>query len=103
MSALAALLMLQTAPVAADADTILVLAERLEQIDVTVGQDHEGRWHCSLSHSSGSARIDDRFCRSATKCYQKHGNDQGDVLDCLSRSRGNILEDFRRRYERGQQ
>ncbi len=100
MSILAALMMLQSAAPAGDEDTILVLAKRLEQIEVSIAQDDKGRWSCSLSQSSGHKRVDDRLCRTATACFRANGDNREEMIACMSNSRGNILEEFRRRHAR---
>jgi hypothetical protein len=76
------------------------MAERLRSISVNVGQDSEGRWHCSLSASSGSARIDDLLCRTTTKCVRGAKRKRETVEQCVQRRRADILEDFRRGIQR---
>lgn len=75
---------------------ILVTAERLRTLEVSVGQDGEGRWRCSLGTSSGTAWIDDRLCRATTRCVRRHGNDREEIGQCVAGQHGGILADVRR-------
>lgn len=93
-------LALQVAPAPAQEsdeieNEIVVMAERLRQISVNVGQDSEGRWHCSLSGSSGSDVIDSRLCRTTTGCVREHGGDRDAVEQCVRTHRSRTLEAFR--------
>ena len=106
MIVLASLLFVQVAsaspaPVSAE-DQIVVMAERLRSISANVGQNQEGRWHCSLSASSGNARVDDQLCRTVTTCSRRHGSDQEAVGNCIERRRPGILDDFRRSLARSE-
>lgn len=101
MSLFAALMLAQAAaPSAALEDQIVVMAERIRAIEVSVGQDQAGRWHCSTSQSSGNARVDDQLCRATTACSQRHGNDREALEQCIDRRRPGILEDFREELRR---
>ncbi len=75
-------------------DRIVVTAERLRAIEVSVGQDSEGRWQCALSASSGTAWIDDRLCRTTTGCVRRHGEDRGKVAACVATHRSGIIADL---------
>ncbi|MBH5321456.1 hypothetical protein [Aurantiacibacter sediminis] len=76
---------------------ILVMAERLRSIEVNVGQDREGNWHCSLSASSGSEIIDSRLCRTTTHCVRENGDDRAAIEECVRTHRSRTLADFRQR------
>ncbi|WP_338241985.1 hypothetical protein [Aurantiacibacter hainanensis] len=108
MSVLAAILLTaQAAAPAADPapsseieNTIIVSAERMRSIEVNVGQDREGTWHCSLSGSTGSAWVDDRLCRITTGCVRDADSDR--VERCVTRRRASIINEFREALERGE-
>jgi len=74
---------------------IIVMAERLRSIDVNVGQDAEGNWHCSLSASSGSEVIDSRLCRTTTHCVRENDGDRVATEECVRTHRSRTLDDFR--------
>ncbi len=107
MILLTALLLAQPAPSptaeAADSeDRIVVVAERMRSIDVNVGRDPEGNWHCSLSESSGSAWVDDRLCRITTGCVRDARGDEDRIVSCATRRRASIMDEFREALERGE-
>jgi hypothetical protein len=77
-------------------DEIVVIAKRLDAIAVTVGRDARGRYHCSLSASSGNARIDERLCRTSSTCVRKGANDGAAVKACVQQRKAGLLEAFRR-------
>ena len=89
----------EASPTDADAieGEILVMAERLRSIDVNVGQDRDGNWHCSLSASSGSEIIDSRLCRTTTHCVRENGDNRPAIEECVRGHRSQTLADFRQR------
>ena len=88
----------QDAPPHEDVENeIVVMAERLRSIEVNVGQDREGSWHCSLSASSGSEIIDSRLCRTTTHCVRENESDRTAIEECVRTHRSRTLADFRRR------
>lgn len=93
--AMATLMLAQAAPAAAP-DPAAMMAERLHSIEASVGQDHAGVWQCSLSASSGSARLDELLCQAATTCARDHGNDREQLGWCMDRARSAVLADVRR-------
>ncbi len=104
IAATLALLLAQAAAPAqgtVDEDTILVIGERMRSIDVNVGRDAEGTWHCSLSASTGSDWVDDRLCRITTGCVRDAGGDRERSERCISRRRASIMDEFREAIERG--
>lgn len=90
----------QGAPIAAelvptDAE-IVVIARRLNEISASVGRDPKGRYHCSLSGSTGLTRLDDRLCRAVTKCVKKGASDDGAIQQCVAASKPKLIEQIRR-------
>lgn len=99
--AFAALALAQAnAPQSGD-DEIVVIGRRFEQASVNVGKDARGRFTCSLTASSGNARLDERLCRAASKCVIKGATDQAGVKDCIDRKKPELLAHFRREWQRG--
>ena len=76
---------------------IVVMAQRLRAIDANMARDKAGKWHCSLSGTSGADWIDDRLCRTTTRCTRKYDGEQDKIEQCVAADRSGILEEFRRR------
>ncbi|MDA7787643.1 TonB C-terminal domain-containing protein [Sphingomonadaceae bacterium] len=102
MSILAAIfLAAQGSAPAADAEnTITIMARRLDAVQVSVNQDDDGRWSCSLDKSSGVATVDDGLCRAVTKCVRKGATGGEAVRACVKRSKSALLAKFKRELER---
>jgi hypothetical protein len=81
-----------------DPPEIVVVAERLQRLSVNVVQDPEGRWHCSLSASSGVERLDARLCTEVTKCVQRGAATQAAVTACIGGEKARLLRHFRREW-----
>ena len=81
-------------------EEIVVIAERLRSISANVGRDREGRFHCSLSGTTGSPRLDDRLCRAATDCVRRVGGEDAAVRSCLESRKPRLLRQLRREMER---
>ena len=95
----ALLLSLQAAPAAQpEPEPIpeIVVLGRLRSLQVTVGQDRKGNWNCSLSGSTGRPRLDDKFCRAATKCVRKGAKETGAIEKCIRKSRNGLVKQFER-------
>ena len=80
------------AQAASDPVPEIVVLGRLRSLQARVGQDPEGRWHCSLSASTGRPSLDDRFCRAVTKCVQKGASDNEAVDACIRTSRARLVK-----------
>ena len=78
----------------------IVVLGNLRSMQASVGQDREGRWHCSLNKTTGRPRLDDRFCRAVTKCVQKGASDEDEVRECISDTRGRLVREVERAMER---
>ena len=100
MSWLAALLLVQAPAAAADHPEIVVVAERFNRLQVSVGRDPQGRWHCSLDGTSGVPRLDDRLCRAVTQCVRKHAEGGKSVEACVEDNRGRLLRQWKREATR---
>ena len=74
----------------------IVVIGRLRSLQASVGQDKEGRWHCSLSQSTGRPKLDDKFCRAVTKCVQKGATETDDVRACIEDKRARLVRDVER-------
>ena len=74
----------------------IVVIGRLRSLQATVGQDKEGRWHCSLSQSTGRPKLDDKFCRAVTKCVQKGATQTDDIRACIEDKRARLVRDVER-------
>ena len=100
MSIAAALLLVQAPPLALpdDSPEIVVVAERLQKLSVNVARDGSGRWHCSLSASSGVERLDSRLCREVTRCVRKGAASEPAVRDCIGGEKARLLRHFRREW-----
>ncbi|MEO1731059.1 MAG: hypothetical protein AAFR64_09990 [Pseudomonadota bacterium] len=82
-------------PASEPASEIVVIG-RLRSLQASVGQDKEGRWHCSLSQSTGRPKLDDKFCRAVTKCVQKGATQTDDVRACIEDKRARLVRDVER-------
>ena len=102
---------LLTAPVAAIAPApadalsaedrqVLELAQRLRAVDADVMLDDAGKWQCSLSGTSGTKRVDDRLCATATRCARTFKGREDKVQQCVAENRSAILEQFRHRLQK---
>ncbi len=94
------LLSIQAAP--AEPVPEIVVLGNLRSIQASVGQDREGNWHCSLSKSTGRARLDDRFCRAVTKCVREGADDQQAVSACIRDTRSRLVRQVERAMQRGE-
>lgn len=94
----ALLFSMQAAPVE-PVPEILVLGN-LRSIQASVGQDPEGKWHCSLNRSTGRAKLDDRFCRAITKCVRKGASNQQEVSACIRDTRARLVREIERAMKR---
>jgi hypothetical protein len=96
MSVLALLLSFATAQDApTDADEIVVLARRLEAVEVIVGRDPNGRFTCGMKGTSGNPRLDSRLCKTVASCVRKRGSDPVAVQACITSSKPRLLAQFR--------
>lgn len=98
MSIFAALLLAQAAPgvLADDPPEIVVMAERLRTLSVSVGQDRDGKWHCSMDGSSGVPRMDGLLCKAVTDCVRKGAREDAAVEACVGDGKARLLRHFRR-------
>lgn len=89
---------IQTTPDAAPADQpdIVVIAERLKQVTVTVGRDPRGRSTCALSRSTGSASLDAQLCKTAAKCVTSGATAPAAIAVCIDARKPALLDDLRR-------
>lgn len=99
MSLLLALPFLAAAPIS-DIPDIVVIGKRLEGISVSVGQDAEGSWHCSLDKSSGVPSLDSRLCKAVTKCVRKGARTDEAIHGCVTKSKRRLLKRFEREYRK---
>ena len=102
---LLALMLAQAAPDLPPADpedTIVVVAERMRSIDVSVGRDPEGNWQCSLSENTGSHWVDDRLCSISNDCFRASRGDSDRLVRCATRRRDRIMDEFRDAMQRGE-
>lgn len=92
------LLAIQAAP--AEPVPEIVVLGNLRSAQVSVGQDSEGDWHCSLSKSTGRPSLDDRFCRAVTKCVREGTSDEQAVSSCIRETRARLMRRVQRAMER---
>ena len=92
------ILAIQAAP--AEPVPEIVVLGNLRSVQATVGQDREGRWHCSLSQTTGRPRLDDRFCRAVTKCVRNNAGDEQEVGSCIRETRSTLVRRFERAMRR---
>ncbi|GMN02536.1 hypothetical protein [Erythrobacter sp. MTPC3] len=95
----ALLLSMQAAPAAEPISEIVVLGN-LRSVQVSVGQDREGRWHCSMNKSTGRLSLDKSFCKAVTKCVRKGADDQEKVESCISDTRSGLLRKVEREMKK---
>lgn len=90
---------LVTLPAAAQPgeEEIVVLGRRLAGISVTMARNPAGKLECSISQSSGSARLDEQLCRTAAKCVKTGA---ADVAACVDARKPALLADLRRAMAR---
>ncbi|QFT76419.1 hypothetical protein [Erythrobacter sp. THAF29] len=93
----ALLLSLQAAP---EPVPEIVVLGNLRSVQVVVGQDPEGRWHCSMNKSTGRPKLDDRFCRAVTKCVRKGASDREAVESCIRKTRSGLVRKFEREMKK---
>jgi hypothetical protein len=79
----------------------IVVLGNLRSVEVSVGQDREGSWHCSLSKSTGRTKLDDRFCRAVTRCVRDGASDDEAIGTCIREERGRLVRRFERAMKRG--
>jgi hypothetical protein len=84
-----------TGPASGPVPEIVVLGN-LRSVSVNVGQDREGRWHCSMNRSTGRASLDHAFCKAVTKCVRKGANDEAAIDTCVRDTRAGLLRRFER-------
>ncbi|WP_066812635.1 hypothetical protein [Sphingomonas asaccharolytica] len=94
---------MQTTPdaVPADQPDIVVVAERLKQVTVTVGRDPRGRSTCALSRSTGSASLDGQLCKTAAKCVKSGAVAPAAIAGCIDARKPALLDDLRRSLGKG--
>ena len=85
---------------AAEANEILVVAERLQRVTVRVTQDHEGHWYCSMDASSGVPSLDANLCKAVTKCVRKGAATEAATRACVTDSKAFLLAQYRREWAR---
>ncbi|MGB3807119.1 MAG: hypothetical protein WA936_07965 [Erythrobacter sp.] len=95
----ALLLALQAAP--AEPVPEIVIIGNLRTLEASVGQDAQGRWHCSLDRSTGRASLDDRFCRAVTKCVRKGAKSDDAIEACVRESRSRLVRSVERAMRKG--
>lgn len=78
----------------------IVVLGNLRALQVSVGQDPQGRWHCSMSRSTGRASLDDAFCRAVTKCLRQSVSDKATAENCIIRTRGKLVRQIERAMKR---
>ncbi|MBY4635910.1 hypothetical protein K5P26_01995 [Sphingopyxis sp. XHP0097] len=93
---LALLAMAQVTEPVPTEEEIVVIARRLDEISASVGRDDKGRYHCSLSGSTGLARLDDRLCRAVTRCVQKGASDDQTINQCVAASKPKLIAQIRK-------
>ena len=80
---------------------IVVVGQRLDRARVDVTRDSRGNLHCSISVSSGDAKLDDRLCRASARCVRKVG-DKGRsairryIVEGKSKLLARFVEEWRR-------
>ena len=89
----ALLLSLQAAP---EPVPEIVVLGNLRSLQASVGQDAQGRWHCSLNKSTGRAKLDDAFCKAVTKCVRKGASDRSAIDTCIRDTRGRLVRKVER-------
>ena len=100
--ALALLAATQTvSPAAAEEEEIVVIGRRFEQAAVVVGKDAKGSFTCSLTATSGNAKLDERLCRTAAKCVIKGASDNAAVKTCIDRKKPGLFAQFRKEWKQG--
>lgn len=93
----ALLLSLQAAP---EPVPEIVVLGNLRSVQVAVGQDREGSWHCSMNKSTGRPKLDDRFCRAVTKCVRKGASDREAVEGCIRTTRSGLVRKVEREMKK---
>lgn len=93
-------LLLATATPISDIPEIVVIAKRLDGVSASVGQDAEGRWHCSLDKSSGVRSLDNGLCKAVTKCVRKGATSDTAIHACVTKSKRRLLKKFEREYRK---
>ncbi|MDY7096505.1 MAG: hypothetical protein SXU28_00045 [Pseudomonadota bacterium] len=99
MLSAAFLLALQPAPATEPVPEIVVIGN-LRSVQVRVGQDQEGSWHCSMNKSTGRPKLDHSFCKAVTKCVRKGAGDQEAVESCIRDTRGRLVRKVERAMQR---
>lgn len=84
-----------SAPVGA-ADEIVIIAQRLEGTRVRVYADAKGKTACSLSRSTGLARLDEALCKTATRCVKSGAQTAPAVDACVRARKPALLDDARK-------
>ena len=74
----------------------IVVIGHLRSVEVMVGQDPEGQWHCSMNKSTGRAKLDQSFCKAVTKCVRKGASDQDAVDSCIRTTRSRLVQKVER-------
>ena len=97
----ALLLSIQAAP--AEPVPEIVVLGNLRSVQASVGQDSEGSWHCSLSKSTGRARIDERLCRAVTDCVRDGASEDAQISACIREGRGRLIRQIERQMRRNSQ
>lgn len=92
----AALLLALQATSAAEPTPEIVVIGNLRSVEVRVGQDAEGSWHCSMNKSTGRPKLDHSFCKAVTKCVRKGAGDQSAVSSCIRDTRSRLVRKVER-------
>ncbi|MEM9085661.1 MAG: hypothetical protein AAGB23_07030 [Pseudomonadota bacterium] len=93
-----ALLAMQAAP--AEPIPEIVVIGHLQSVQVFVGQDPEGNWHCSMNKSTGRPKLDHSFCKAVTKCVRKGADDQEAVDTCIRDTRSGLVRKVEREMKK---
>ena len=91
----------QAAAPPSDEDDIVVIGRRFEQAAVIVGKDQQGRFTCSMTASSGNAKLDEGLCRTAAKCVIKGAANSNAVKACIDRKKPGLFARFRKERKKG--
>lgn len=95
----ALLLTLQAAQAAEPVPEIVVLGN-LRSVQVSVRQDPEGKWHCSMNKSTGRLSLDKSFCKAVTKCVREGADNQAKVESCIRGTRSGLVRKFEREMKK---
>ncbi|MEZ5680981.1 MAG: hypothetical protein R3E14_06750 [Erythrobacter sp.] len=83
-----------------ESDPIVVIGRRLESIEVRVGRDPQGSWHCSMDGSTGRLSLDKKLCKAVTKCVRKGATSDVSIRDCVTTTKRKLMRDIKRERRR---